>query len=331
MKISLTEIFDTENKNFRLKPSRKFSVFMMCLLIASFFWLLNQLTKTYNININVPLKYVNLPQNKVILNDLPSSILFLIEGDGFNLLSVDEESEIDSVLVDVRKINLNHYGDKERGVFSTHYIHDNVIEQLGSKIKVQQISKDTISFIFELRAEKEVPVKPQLDLSTGKQFLIKGKPSISPEKVLISGPQSVIERITEVSTEKISLHNLEESYQGKWGLKIPYRKVEMDYKQVDLTVDVESFTEKTIEVPLSVINLPDTIDLITFPSKVQLTCKAGLSSFDLIRPEAFTLAVDYAEIAHDNPSRTKIHIQNQPLQVDVKKIVPERVEYILRK
>lgn len=45
---------------------------------------------------------------------------------------------------------------------------------------------------------------------------------------------------------------------------------------VDLTLPVDIYTEKTVEVPLHGVNFPADKVLRTFPSKVQITFKIGL-------------------------------------------------------
>lgn len=65
---------------------------------------------------------------------------------------------------------------------------------------------------------------------------------------------------------------------------------------VDLTLPVDIYTEKTVEVPLHGVNFPADKVLRTFPSKVQITFKIGLGRFDKVDAGNFMINVSYEEL-----------------------------------
>lgn len=331
MKNSLLKILEIDSKSFRLKPSRKLSVFMICLFIATFFWLLNQLTKTYRISVYVPLKYVNLPNDRVITNYLPGKLQFQIEGDGFSLLSVNEESEFDSVDIDIRTLRVNTYGKKYRAVMSTQQIHDKVADQLGSKIVVQQVSQDTLSFLFEDKLIKELPVVFNAEFNTAKQYLLKGKVEYSPKQVEVIGPFSIVDQLNEISTKTVVYNDLEESVEGKVELLKPNSYVQFNYSEIEYRAEVEDFTEKEIDLPIEIANIPDSLALTLYPSKVKVKYRVGLSMFDKVGQHNLKAFVDYQEIAKDHPSKVKVLLDPGKNSIELVSLMPERVEYIIRK
>ena len=318
-------------KSFRLKPSRKLSVFIICLVIATFFWLLNQLTKDYHITVNVPIKYVNLPKDKVVTNYLPGKIQFQITGDGYNLLSVNEESEFDSIRVDVRSLRVFGAGKKKRAAISTRFIQDRVKDQLGNKIIVEQISQDTIAFAFEEKLEKVVPIKFNVSLEAAKQYLKKGEVEYTPKEVVISGPYSIVEGIQYMDTSFEEFSGLEEPIEQTTQLIQPHPLVDANYAQVEYKVDIENYTEKEINIPINVSNLPDSIGLNTFPSKVVVKYRVGLSMYEKYGKNSITAYVDYNDIEKDHPSRVKVRLDKKVSALEIVSIIPERVEYIIRK
>ena len=73
----------------RIFFSKKVGIFAICISIASFLWIINALNRTYTKTIAVPIKYINLPKNKVLSTELPKVIQAEIKATGAKLLFID--------------------------------------------------------------------------------------------------------------------------------------------------------------------------------------------------------------------------------------------------
>ncbi len=61
-------------------------IFFVCLVIATVLWFVNVLGKSFETEVSMPINYVNLPKNKVLINAPPSALQVRIEAHGFTLL-----------------------------------------------------------------------------------------------------------------------------------------------------------------------------------------------------------------------------------------------------
>ncbi len=85
-----------------------------------------------------------------------------------------------------------------------------------------------------------------------------------------------------------------------------------------------------VKVPIDVLNLPDSILLQTFPSRVILTCRVGLSKYDRIEDHPFRAVVDY-ELIDERTEVLNVVIQNLPLYLLSYEYNPKSVEFLKSK
>ena len=63
-------------------------MFLFCLSLSVFFWLLNALSKTSTTEAVFNVSYINPPENKVVLNELPTQLKIKVKGLGFGVLTI---------------------------------------------------------------------------------------------------------------------------------------------------------------------------------------------------------------------------------------------------
>ena len=81
--------------------NRKVTTFLLCLVIASFFWLINALNGNYTKTITVPLKFINLPSDRVLANELPKSFNVDIKATGIKLLFLTLKENLNEATIDL--------------------------------------------------------------------------------------------------------------------------------------------------------------------------------------------------------------------------------------
>ena len=106
--------------------------------------------------------------------------------------------------------------------------------------------------------------------------------------------------------------------------------VEFSTKKVVVKVPVEKFTEGTLELPVEVLNLPEQYVIKTFPEKVKITYLVGLSNYEKVNADQFSLLA-YFDKKDANASSLKLKLVKFPEVVRNPKIETDKVEYILRK
>ena len=99
--------------------------------------------------------------------------------------------------------------------------------------------------------------------------------------------------------------------------------------KVELKVLVDLYTEKTVEVPIVGLNFPASKDLRTFPSKVKVNFRVGMSRFKSITADDFVLAVTYEELLQNEDPKIRLHLKSMPPGVSNVRIDPVEVDYLI--
>ena len=100
-----------------------------------------------------------------------------------------------------------------------------------------------------------------------------------------------------------------------------------EVSRVDCSIELERFTELQIPVPIDVLNLPDSILLQTFPSRIMLTCRVGLSKYDRIESHPFRAVVDY-DLINETTKVLHVSVQNLPVYLLSYEYSPKSVEFL---
>jgi hypothetical protein len=309
-----------------------FSIFLTCLLLATLFWFLNIFTKNYDSLINVPVRYVNLPKNKAVLNELPQNINIEVSAYGFYLLTHRISQKADTIEIDGSLIQERTSGFPKNYI-PTRSLVNRFTEQFGTAVKVKNVLTDTIFFQFDKISTKKLPVKTNLSYTLEKQYLLEGPILIKPSLVKVTGPASVVDTLKSVTTEYAEFHNLKEPVATELSFAVANENkyVTVSPEKVSVKIPVGKFTESTISVPVAVENVPKRLSVKTFPDHVSITYFVPFSQYEKVSAELFSVTVDYNDIAKEKKTKLKVRISKSPDFVNVVKVSPEKVEYIVKK
>jgi len=78
----------------RLLLGKKVGTFLICLGIASLLWVVHALNRNYKYTIQVPVKFLNLPSNKLIVGELPEKLDVEIKTSGLKLLFISLKKKV---------------------------------------------------------------------------------------------------------------------------------------------------------------------------------------------------------------------------------------------
>ncbi len=330
MKKSLLSIFKSADSNVPVKLNKKLITFFMCILLAMFFWLLMNLSKDYTITVSFPARYTHLPQDKVLANRLPEHIDMEITARGFNLLFYKLKNNVNEVAIDLKDakplISKNHY------YLLTNSRLDKIKAQISSTIRIVRILPDTIFLNYNKKISKRVPVKSNCSFGFDNQFQLVDTVTLLPSMVEVSGAADLIDEISEVETESLVLKNINKSQTVNVAVlkNKELELVEIKPSKIQLRINVQKYTEASIDLPIEVENLPAGYVLKTFPDKVQVKYNVAFNDYDKINASLFKAVVDYSKIdpASDH---AKVVLVKYPSIARAMKINPEKVEYIIKK
>lgn len=315
-----------------LKARTRFFFFLICVVFSVFLWFLNKLSDTYKSTINFPVKYINLPENKIYTNILPAHISVDIEAKGYSLLQHRFNSKQDTLIIDYASEHGLLQGNNDVHFISLKNRKEEIRNQLKDAGNILSISPDTVFFNFAAKEIKKLKVKLNAQLSFKKQFQIKDSIIITPSYIEIYGPLENIKDLQEIETEEFVLSDISEDKEFNLALKIPtsipvyYR---FSHKEVNVKIPVERYTETSVKLAIESINVPNGFDVVLIPDKAEVVMQVPFSKYKLVQQQEWKLQVDFENYSQKN--RLPLNLKRYPAFVKISQIKPNEVEYILIK
>lgn len=314
----------------RLRTNKRLSVVLACFGIATLFWLLIALSHEYPATVSFPVRYVNLPDRKVVMNELPDRVAITLRTSGFRILSYEFSSKRTPIEIDVAS-KLGGKGSRPDALaIPTRIFQPDFTRQLGTQLALQSYEPDSIVFYFSDQQTVRLPVIVPLKLSLARQYDTTGSIILRPDSITVTGPPSLIRHLKGVSTAPVELTELKSSVARKVPL-IENRLLTFSDSVVDLRIPVEELTEAKMSVPVRTINTPAGYILKTFPDRVELRFQVPLSQYREVQSADFDAVVDGSRLLNDKPARLPVKILASPPSARAILIDPSNVDYILRK
>jgi hypothetical protein len=304
---------------------KRFLVLSICLIAAIATWLFIALDNKYPYTVKTQLIYKDEPQRKAYKALQPEIVDLKVEGTGWQLLFSRLHINPQSITVSLANLNTHSYI-----VFSEQLAKIN--EQLGTSQKIISIQPDTLYFDFSKRSSKRVQLKLLSKFTFAKQYEISNKIQLTPAYVNISGPQEELAKISFWETDTLKIDNLQKSTNTRISIKQNVsNNVNIYPTSVGVKIPIDEFTEKTVEVPLKIINNNDFYNIRLFPKKIAVTFLVALSSFQEIDSDFIEAIIDVNEWKQLGHHRFTVKINRFPTYCKLIKVVPNKIDFIIEK
>jgi len=276
-----------------MKPSfkihdKKTIVFLVCLVISIFLWFLIKLSKEYELNIEIPVKLQNLPRDQILISKSDSTINVRVKDNGFDLIGTDLFGISTPIIIDVRKLHkrsLRH--GKTKAYILTSSFDDLLQQQFNSASSISHIKPDSIVLIFENEAHKKVKIHAALTYTLASQFQLYQPLQLWPDSVVLFGSTKELSKVDSISTEKLKLSDLDTDINKSIPLIIP-ENLKCENVVTQLMIDVEKFTEASVQIPIQHRFTKDG-QVKIFPKHIQIKYAVSLKDYHLIKPEQFQI------------------------------------------
>lgn len=313
-------------KDFLLgRKNREFLIFLFFFALSAVFWLLQTLNETFETEVVVPLKLNNVPSNLIITSDLPDELHVTVQDKGSILMKYLYGQPLTPVTVDYK--NYDFGGMAGRVQVQEAEVRRAIAAQLFSSTRIQSIKPDTLEFFYNRGLKKKVPVLISGVIEPAQQYYLRHVVA-KPDSVVVFAPSSILDTLQAAYTQNFYQAGLVESK----NLQIPVRPIrgaKFIPDVLDVQIDVDIYTEKTVEVPIVGVNFPADKDLRIFPSKVKVTFKVGSKSYKSITADDFVLVISYEELINNESSKIPLHLKSIPEGVSSVRIHPSEVDYLL--
>lgn len=304
---------------------RRLSAFLTCLLLAVFAWVFTTLSNKYNFTVQEVLVYKNVPQKRAFHSLQADTINATIQGTGWQMLFSKINNESKTVNVDLRTLDSKDY-----------VVLSSQLKQINAKKEVDQqivsFNPDTLYFDFSDRAVKRVPVKLVSGLKYSHQFAQSNDVSIRPDYVTLSGPGSQVAKIKSWNTDSLVMDSVNETVRTVVDLQpVKEGNISIYPKSVQVTVPVDEFTEKTVLLPVKLINNNNYYNVKVFPQKVRVTFTTSLRKYAQMDEDFFEASADLDLWREHNYSTLPVKLTRLPSYCKIVKIEPQNIDFIIRK
>tara|TARA_B110000902_G_scaffold266506_1_gene354475 strand:- start:2335 stop:3267 length:933 start_codon:yes stop_codon:yes gene_type:complete len=310
-----------------VKTSRKISKTFISFLVASFLiWLLITFSKEYTTVITYAVIYKNIPQNK-LLQEVPiNTIDITVKASGFKIL----RSNFKNKKIQLEASNLQRK-EHSKFYFLTKNQVKKIQQQLLFGVELKEIEQDTIYLNLGLLTSKKVALKPNLDINYHIGYDLLNEIKISPDSIVISGPEAQVEKTNYLDLSELKLDDVKSDFSEE----VTILKLNNNFKISDLKTiisgSVDKFTEGKLQVSFTTKNLPKDINLTILSEKVEIVFVVALSNFSKISEASFKVECDYLISEKNNLGYLIPKVILAPDFIKSIKIIPKKIDFLIQK
>lgn len=304
---------------------RRALTLLACLFLAIAAWLFMALNNKYNYIAKTVIVFKNNPTKRAFYPLQSDTVDLEVEGTGWQLLFARLRISPPSI-----SVNLSQLNTKDFIVFSDQLYQVN--KQVGSAQKVISVKPDTLYFDFTKRVVKNVDVRLVSKLEFAKQYGLAKETILSPKKIKVAGPMEELSKIEFWPTDTLKISNLQSSSTVRIGLQHSIHKnVSIYPSSTEVKLSVDEFTEKTVEVPLKIVNNTNYNSIKLYPKKIKVTFLVALGSYAEVNANFITATVDVEEWKNLGHKQFAVKITEFPDYCKLVSVVPSKVDFVVEK
>lgn len=306
--------------------SKEVRIFLVFFLLSFFFWWLQSLQEPSETELRIPIHYNELPNNLSITNTLPKYLTVTLGDKGTILYEYIRDRKELSIQLNL----LDFYKNSDFSEVTFSDLERKFRLKLKSTTNIVRIKPERIQLAFCKGLPVKLPVKLRTDIAFSPQHQLSGEPKVVPTHVLVFAPESKVKQLEYIETESLIIPDLGDTLTTDIALK-PIVGVRFAQTKVQVSIPVEEYTEKTLQIPVMGLNFPPNTALLAFPQQVRVTFFVGLSAYKRIQAGDFKLGVDYQELLQSKNSNGIVRVIQNPKNVTNIRITPSTVECIVEK
>lgn len=299
-------------------------IFFFFVLLSLGFWLLQSLQQEYEIEINIPVRYKNISPDISFTETPPQVVIAKVKDKGSVLLNYSFGRSFAPI-----ETNMKNQAEKSGSIsISKKAIENDIQKQLLATTSLVTFEPQHIEAAYSKRIKKEIPVVFNGTIQTNPGFHVSGNITISPMNISVYASDVVLDTLNQAKTVFTEI---------KKGNKTITKTVQLqkvseatyDPTSVTITIPIEEFTEKTLEIPVLCTDLPPHYTLRTFPSVAKVTCSIPLSRFKDLSEDAFEIRFSFKDLEQNVSGSLPIQLTKKPDWVSSVALVPDKIEFIL--
>ena len=308
--------------NFLLsKQSREFFLFLFFIFVAAGFWLIQTLDNDYETDITIPVRLRDVPDDVVITSDPVASVKVHVRDKGTLLFNYTMGKVFSPLNIDFVA------GEGSHVQIPSSTFSKMITSQLSSSTQVVSVTPDTLEYYYSTGQAKLVPVRFQGMATAGPRHYLSDT-IFTPDSVHVYAPLALLDTIKAAYMEPQEFLGIDDTLRREVHLKSA-RGVKIVPETSSLTLAVDMYTEKTVEVELHGINFPPDKQLRSFPSKVAITFQCGLRQFNDLTSDDFHIFVSYEDLLKLGNQKYTVRLRNTPKGATNIRFNPAQVDFLI--
>lgn len=283
------------------------------LIIVLIIWFNQNLFKDHRTQLPLPVRFVNLPEERVITGIEPDELELIVEGKGIDILRFGRTDYYLKIDVSLLRTGINELVLTEQ---------DLIMEENSQKSIQISFLNNVISIEIDRTVIVNIPVQKRFMTIDDEFFFTRRNASLHPETVEIVAPSSVIEKLTSVTTVPISVTDITDSQQLQVELEIPDGILGIKPDIVTVVLESPSIINRTI--PLIPIQYPSEKISLIIPQTVTVKVEGLAERVQSLRPQMISAYVsvpdgfeyDFAPISFRLPEGVTL-IDHTPQRVQI--------------
>ena len=311
--------------------NKQFLVFLFFLALSGIFWLLMALNETCEKEFSVGLRIVNIPDNAIIIDDVPPSVKVTLRDKGYMIAVYMYVNKLHDMGVDFKTYSDNN----GRGNVSAANLTKILYSQLYKSTKIVSVKNDIVRFSYNFGQNKRIGVRLNGKVKAAGNYYL-SRVVFTPDSVAVFGDKEKLDCIKNIFTEKQSISNVSDTMTLKVKLgKI--KGVKLVPEEVSMKLFPDVLIEEVVDVPVEAINMPEDKTLRTFPSKVRVHFAIGASILrrmpknkdtNTLKPNGFRIVVDYNSIK-GNSEKCRIYLKSVPAGTRNARMELSEIDYLI--
>lgn len=315
----INDIKSSINKKIHSSKGKDFVVFMIFVCVSYLFWMLLTLNNETQQDIEVNVELIEKPDSVTLISDVPKAINVSVRDKGSALIKyVWGESP-------TMKIKFDEYDNGEnRVIMGESEINSRLRSFFSSGCQITSSKPDSINIYYTTGKGRKAGVKINTDLHPALQYTINGDITVSTDSVTIYSVSDLPLALNSVNTETIVRDNLKDTaYIDVKIIPIPGTRIVPN--KVTICVPVEPLIAKKRTITVEPVNVPANSELITFPSKVEISYLIPMSQYNNENSDVKAYA------NYDDAFGSKIPVSMSLIPEDFTSFSfsPDSVEYII--
>jgi YbbR domain-containing protein len=304
---------------------RRVLTLLACLFLAIAAWLFMALNNKYNYIAKTVIVFKNKPAKRAFYPLQTDTLDLEVEGTGWQLVFARLRISPPSISVNLSQLNARNFVVLSDQLY-------NINKQVGSAQKVISVKPDTLYFDFTKQIIKKVNIKLVSQLAFHKQYGLASEVILNPKSVTVAGPQEELSKIVAWPTDTLKINNLQNSTTARIGLQHSIHKnVSIYPSSTEVKLSVDEFTEKTVEVPLKILNNRNYNSIKLYPKKVKVTFLVALGSYAQVDANFITATIDVDEWKNLNHRQFAVKITEFPDYCKLISVSPSKIDFVVEK